>query len=982
MAAKDPQLSATVQATQPLQAVTASLQAGRKLWEASDRDAIAAEAMALLEGLVPEAVVKRCRQEPPLDAMARSVDHAREIRLSEHLSLRVSVPGGDHNDAVFRAAMAFVRTRIAAFDRQNELAESVEQLGRSERLQRALYAIADQASAADTDLSPMYKALHVIVGTLMYAENFFIALYDPEHDHVWFPYFADCIDSAPPLDAGGRLVSAAATHPVWSMTDIKHGPTWHLIRGGKPLMGPLDVIAQQVSGPFQASGGSCEDLLGAPLLSGGEIVGCVVVQSYEQANQYDERDKALLIYVAQHIQTALERRRAHAELEHRVEERTLALQEANNVLHKEVVEREHGERLQTALFRIAELASGSDSIDDFYAAVHYVVGELLDARNFFIALLSDDGTQLTFPYLMDEYAVDGGQSRRLGDGLTEYVLRRGIALLADSAAVERLCAAGSVTRQGPGLKSVSWLGVPLVSGDTTVGVLVVQSYTSEYIYTVRDQELLTFVSYHIANALERKWAAESLREANDRLEDRVRRRTHALARANRDLRTQVSERERMEKRLKFQTLHDALTGLPNRTLFLQRLEQALARYQADSDCGFAVLFMDLDRFKIINDSEGHLIGDELLVQVGNRIRACLKTGDVVARLGGDEFGVLLAGLDNASHAREIGERIINNLKTPFELGNRELFTSTSIGITLVSSHYDNPDELLRDADAAMYRAKADGRHRCEVFDDEMRQDAVTLLEVQNDLRYGLSRNEFVPYYQPIVDIKNGRIVGYEALMRWHHPQRGVLSPGQFLNTAEDMGISIAMDRQLFAQVCRDANALRGDNNAFVSINLSTDHFNTPGFDRYLIDLLHEHDVPASRLRVEVTERALLENTTVVKQTLAGLRQGGVHIALDDFGTGYSSLSYLHQYPLQTLKIDQSFVANLVKDEQKMSDAVIRAIIAMAENLSINVIAEGVETPMQRDLLQDLNCRYVQGFLYSKAQPAATWTGRKTLPFTV
>src|SRR6185312_6420649 len=478
-------------------------------------------------------------------------------------------------------------------------------------------------------------------------------------------------------------------------------------------------------------------------------------------------------------------------------------------------------------------------------------------------------------------------------------------------------------------------------------------------YTLRDQELLTFVSYHIANALERVRAAESLRRAYSNLEHRVGERTRALALANRDLRAQIAERERIEARLKYETLHDSLTGLPNRSLLMQRLEHALECFHADPGKGFAVLFMDLDRFKVINDSVGHLIGDDLLFQAGGRIRACVKSEDVVARLGGDEFGVLLEG-------------IIDDLNAPFRLAAKELFTSASVGIALAAEHYKHPEELLRDADSAMYRAKADGRHRYAVFDEGLRREAVSLLEVENDLRRGLTRDEFVPYYQPVVNLADGSVAGYEALMRWRHPQRGLLLPGEFLSVAEDTGASETIDWQIFEQVCRDAAGLIGGSDIFLGINLSARHFRNPDLDRRLLRLLAEHDVPPSNVRVEVTERAMLENPPEAKRLLQTLRGAGIGIALDDFGTGYSSLSYLHQYPVQALKIDRSFITSLTAEGEGSSDAVIRTIIAMSRLLSMQVIAEGVETVEQRDLLLKMGCRYAQGFLYAPAQPLELW----------
>ena len=961
-----------------LDEVVFMLRATGKLWAAPDLDTLAVAAIALMQELVPGTVVDRCRVGLVTQVVARCPGRTLAIKLSE-LEVLVVIAQCDEDYLLLQLVAESVEARVHDLAERMTLKDSVERLGRSERLQRALYAIADQASVADTSLATMFQALHQIVGTLMYAENFYIALYDSSQDSVTFPYFADSADSEPAFPPPETPTGDASPQPVWRMADIPHGPTWHLIRGGLPLMGPGESLGRQVTGHFQSSGSTCVDFLGVPLLDGNDVVGCVAVQSYDEAHHYDDQDKALLTFVAQHIQTALERRIAHAELERRVAERTEALRDANRGLQQQVLERQRGERLQAALFHIAELASTTDSMEDFYAATHRVVGGLLYARNFYIALLSDDGAHVTFPYWVDE-RNDNYAPRELSldQGITEYVLRKGTALLADEGEIERLYTSGAIKQSSNG--STYWLGVPLICDERTVGVLAVQSYSREYHYTQRDQELLTFVSYHIANALARIRAKESLQQTLAQLEVRVEKRTRELALANRDLRSEISERERIEARLKHDALHDSLTNLPNRALFIQRLTQALTRYHDDPSRGFAVLFMDLDRFKVINDSEGHLVGDDLLIQAGARIRARLKAEDVVARLGGDEFGVLLEGVHDMASACQIAERIIAGLNAPFRLATKELFTSASIGVTLAAPHYRSPDELLRDADSAMYRAKADGRHRCMAFDDNLRRKAVSLLEVESDLRRGLTRNEFVPFYQPIVSLENGQVVGYEALMRWRHPRRGLLLPGAFLDVAEDTGAAETIDWQIFMQVCRDANALVANNDLFVAINLTARHFDNPQFERHLFDLLAEYAVPASCLCVEVTERALLESTPPVKRALQAFRRAGIGIALDDFGTGYSSLSYMNRYPLQTLKIDRSFIANLGKDAAGGSDAVIRAILAMAAALSLRVVAEGVETHAQRDMLRELGCRYAQGFLYAKPQPLDTWIGRDAALF--
>ena len=838
------------------------------------------------------------------------------------------------------------------------LHETISKLSLAERLQRALYAIAEQAGAGH-DMLEMMRALHNIVGGLMYAENFYIVLFDESSQTMRFPYCVDTIDT--------ETTSPEQNIPL---QDMEFSLTWNLLRDGSPMMGSLDELAESLRGRFRLYGARCEHWLGVPLLRDSHVVGGIVIQSYRADTRYTEQDRELLCYVAQHVQTALERHEAHAELEQRVTDRTAALREANRVLHQQVLQRQRGEGLQAALFRIAELANTSESVESFYAAVHEVIDGLLYARNLYIALLDEDGTKISFPYTVDE--VDNVRPpREYSHGATEYVIRQGKPLLADPQEFERLHALGEV--QPYGTRSVCWLGVPLIWGERVLGVLAVQSYSPEHIYDVRDQELLTFVSYHIANALQRKHTTESLKLAYGQLERRVTERTRALALANRDLQEQITERERVERRLKYETLHDSLTGLPNRTLLLQRLAQALQRYHANPDELFAVLFIDLDRFKVINDSVGHLVGDDLLFQVGGRLRACLKTSDVVARLGGDEFAVLAENIGDPKVASMIAERIIKELQTPFKLGVKEIFTSASIGIAMPGAHYQRPEELLRDADSAMYRAKDEGRHRTAMFDDRLRREALSLLEMEGDLRRALSRGEFVPFFQPIVALEDGRTVGYEALLRWRHPERGLLLPGDFLVVAEENGSSENIDWQIFEQVFTVAPALVGAE-GFISINVSGRHFRSPDLDTRLLALLQAHQVQARSIRVEVTERALLENPLQVKRILDNLRAHGVVIALDDFGTGYSSLSYLHKYPISTLKIDRSFIVELATepDDVGQSNAVVRAIQVLADSLEMQVIAEGIEEESQRQTLLRIGCRYGQGFLFARAQPAETW----------
>ncbi|MEO8161354.1 MAG: EAL domain-containing protein, partial [Arenimonas sp.] len=447
-------------------------------------------------------------------------------------------------------------------------------------------------------------------------------------------------------------------------------------------------------------------------------------------------------------------------------------------------------------------------------------------------------------------------------------------------------------------------------------------------------------------------------------EARVQHRTSELADTNRELRAQISVREQFEHKLKHEALHDALTGLPNRSQLLVTLRNALARYHGDQEQAFAVLFLDLDRFKVVNDSVGHLVGDELLKEAAKRIGQCIREPDMVARLGGDEFAIVIARIHDAVEAVMVAERVIRSLSEPMRIAGKELYTSASIGIAFSHLRYQHPEELLRDADVAMYRAKAAGRQRFALFDEGLREDALRQLELEGDLRRAVQRNEFEPYYQPIVRLSDGAVVGYEALMRWHNPDRGVLEPAEFLNTAEETGTLAQIDWQIYDQVCCDIRTL-GASGAYCTINVSPRHLRANGFSERLLALLASHDVKPSLLRLEITEGALLENPDQVQLCLAQLRAAGVQTLLDDFGTGFSSLSYLHRFPLHGLKIDRSFVAALQYGESGGSTAIVRAIRLLADSLGLEVVAEGIESEEQRQQLRLLGLTLGQGYLFAR-----------------
>ncbi len=826
-------------------------------------------------------------------------------------------------------------------------AARIEALEKSKRLQHALYEISDLAGSG-LEMRDMLARIHQVVGSLMPAENFYIVQYDDNRQTMRYLYFADSRDRFDP-DSDTEYHIDQGIH---SMTEA-------LLRHGKPLIGPPAAILEtlNIRTDEYAGGPLSEDWLGVPLVRGTQVCGAIVVQDYEHAKRYDVEDHALLEYVAQHILTALDRKTARVELESRVKERTHALEQANIELQGEVVDRERAEKLQQALFRITELSVTADSLQRFYADLHSIIGELLFARNFYVAFLSADGKHIEFPYSEDEVDTRSHRDRPRAKGLTEYVIDTGQALLADRTHIQSLESQGLVSSFGP--LAHCWLGVPLTRDNTAVGVIGVQSYTPDISFVERDQELLTFVAHHVDAALARKRAQDRLVATHAELETRVQTRTRELAETNRELREQIAERIRAEQRLRHQARHDSLTGLPNRSQLQERLDDAIARISSADGKPFAVLFLDIDRFKLINDSVGHVAGDELLVETSRRISQVVARDDLVARLGGDEFAILAENIEVPEQAQRCAADILRALGQSMLIEGREVFPSASIGIALWHPRYRKSTELLRDADAAMYRAKRLGRNRSELFDEEMRADAMRLLDLEADLRRAIMHDAFEPHFQPILRLTDGVQVGSEALVRWNHQHRGLLLPSAFIGVGEDSSLIEQVDWLMYAHVIASMGAYPQH---YVSINVSPRHFLSDNFADRLLRMLDEANQDPRRLRIEITEVALIEDAPRALRILRDLRNHGIAALLDDFGTGFSALSYLHRFPIQGLKIDRSFVAGLEGESSAESLALVRAILAMAITLGIDTIAEGIETETQRRILIDQGCQYGQGYL--------------------
>jgi diguanylate cyclase (GGDEF)-like protein/PAS domain S-box-containing protein len=428
----------------------------------------------------------------------------------------------------------------------------------------------------------------------------------------------------------------------------------------------------------------------------------------------------------------------------------------------------------------------------------------------------------------------------------------------------------------------------------------------------------------------------------------------------------ITERKRAERQLLYDALHDPLTGLPNRSYFMSRVDQARAEAARSARRLFGIMFLDIDRFKIVNDSLGHYVGDQLLMAVAERLKGCIRPGDTICRLGGDEFAILVENLTGVADATQIAERIQKELEEPVRVGDRDMYAAVSIGIALSSTGRQLAEELVRDADIAMYRAKARGKARYEVFTQRMHTKAVELLQLETDLRHAVEQGQIVMHYQPILDLDVEQVHCCEALMRWNHPTRGLVSPSEFIHIAEESGTIIRMTRWLLDQACTQAKTWRqsGVPEGRVSLNVSPRQLQQGGLYEMVMEALADHELDPSALQLELTESALLESSASNVETLRKLFTNGVRVALDDFGTGYSSLIYLKRFPLHGIKIDKSFVQRLPDDSGNA--AIASGLIAMAHSLNLRVTAEGVETPAQLQFLRDQGCDEIQGYLLSPA----------------
>lgn len=645
-----------------------------------------------------------------------------------------------------------------------------------------------------------------------------------------------------------------------------------------------------------------------PIVTEGKLLGIIYCASKHLANFSSDIQNALFA-IASITAIKLEKNRAIEQLQYTIEKL------------------EYSGKIQDTLFEIAELIFETSNIQEFYQRLHKCIGKLMFASNFFVGLVIDDGQAITLPYAVDE--VDDVPPNEVipidkeKPSITGYVLNTNKPLLASKHKIQSMINSNQVYIKGS--LPNAWLGVPF--GEAPLrGVVVVQSYTENIDFTKKDEQLLCFVARHIRNAIERMQARADLQ---------------------------------------FLALHDPLTKLSNRSLFNDRVNHALNKCKREKNKTMALLFLDLDKFKQVNDTYGHHIGDLLLVQVSMLLKKCIRESDTLARLGGDEFAILLEDIVSAESAQRVANKIIKSLQTPFMLEKIQINTSTSIGIAFHDQSENTIESLIICADEAMYQAKQLGRNRSVLHQGKAQKSMVATHIIEKDALEGLLKHQFFFIFQPIVDLDTGIIVGAEALVRWNHPTMGILPSEAFLNEMIENGSIVELDvynvNLAINQIKKWKSVL--PSKFRLSVNISSLGFASIALLEAIQVRFDKEPELFQYLGLETTEKSIVRGVELTRAQMKIFSKMGIHLALDDYGTGYSSLGYLGQFKFNYIKIDRSFVSDHnISLEQSI---ILETIINLARSLAIKTIAEGIETQEQLGIMQGLQCSMGQGFYISK-----------------
>ena len=817
---------------------------------------------------------------------------------------------------------------------------------RAYTIQGALLNLSELASGIK-EMREFYPAIHQLLNQQLRADNFYVALID--QDGTFRPeYFADEKDQQILLDAPSEAFAS--------------GLTGYVARRGKALLCDEAGFHRLVQeGQIQAQGSAPMHWLGVPLCRGERVIGVMAIQSYQADAGYNEHDLALISHIAIHTVTAIDRVRSRELLEQTVRERTQQLRNTNDSLQHEIRERSHAEMLQAALYKISELTAASSDMSSFYREVHSILSELLQADNCYIALLDKDGQQLNFPFYLDQYSPTQKQ-RPLQRGLTEYVIRSGEARLVTQVQLQQLIQSGEVERQvsNPGYQPMctSWLGAPLQIGNQILGVIALQCYDNSHQYSEQELVLLKFVSQHIAVAISRKLTTEQQKQHHEDLEKRIFERTRELRQTNLFLRLQVEERKKAEEQLFFEANHDALTGLANRQMFLMQLKQRFSYRNRDSATNFALLFIDLDRFKLINDTLGHHIDDLFLIEVSRRLQQAVREHDLVARLGGDEFVILLGKIQHEVDAEEVAERLIESVRQPMNLEGNQVCSGASIGIACYQNWYQHADELLRDADAAMYQAKSFGRNRFVIFNDSMRSQMLQELGQEQALQQAVQQRQFQPQLRPLIAAESTDLVGYQASLCWL--QADATQQPELSRQATQAGLMPDIELMLLQQL--SSMSSQWEQGAVLCLSLSPAWLSNHLLLDKLTQQLHQSALPSHQLVLGFTEADLLRLSATQLANLHQLKRLGVRLSLDQFAAEVAALGLLVQYPFDFVVLDTAFSRSLPRSESRRQ--LLQVLQQLAQSRQFKLIAGHAEQKEIQQLMAQA------GGYYFTEQPVA------------
>lgn len=812
--------------------------------------------------------------------------------------------------------------------------------------QYGLLQLSELASTV-TEMTAFYQALETVINTLFNADNFYIVLQTPA-EQLKTAYYDNPKETA---------LFKYLEKNAWkqSLTDLvfQQCRTIHCNAEQR--------LALVSSGQLASHNSICRDWLGVPLSRGNQVIGVLALQIYTQEHVFDERDSQLLEFIAEYLVTAIDRVHSRELLEKNIFQRTEKLTETNKKLQSEIAERQKIEKMHHALLNISEITATDQCLENFYQALYDEVNALLTADIFYIASIEENSCDLVFSY-SSASVEEAEKTQALSRMILPLINQYDEPLLINQGTVHTysgVCQTTEMLIDCPeSLNAKSWLVSPLQEQDGTYGVLVMQTNQSSG-YQPIDLELIQFISQHISIAITRIRAQNKIRLANERL---VNQRTEELEASNRKLRRQIEERRKAEAQLYYDAHHDTLTQLPNRAMFSDRLSYALRHLKRHVNHRFAVLFIDLDRFKLINDTLGHHAGDVFLVEIANRLSKCVRDNDILARLGGDEFVVLLDTFHSRNDVEDIAARIISAVSKPFVFDGHTLHSNASIGITFCDSYYNDANEILRDADAAMYQAKHLGRGQYVFFDKSMRDRLIETLTLEQELRLALAENQFELYYQKITQLDTGALLGYEALLRWNHPTKGVLKPNDFLSMAEESGLIVKIETWVLKTVAAKLaqwQLLNSTTNTYIAINLSGRQLVQAEQVVALLSLIDQYNISRDKLLLEFNESAFSQHSDIAVKNLRKLREAGIKLALDNYGAGISSFNFLHNYPFDYIKLDRSFISSL--DHNNKNFILVKMLQELGEQFNYQLIAEGIESQSMLNKLLNVGCKIGQGY---------------------